>query len=371
MPRGIQTRPPHAAAFFLPDAGYRIRTCDHIKDGVFNLLKKAAVIGLCLVFILFSAAVCLVLEMSIWADQPAGESTRETIFTVARGQGFAAVADALHAQGLLTRPLKFRLLARIHGNDRQIKTGEYLLSPRLSPRQLISILTEGRVRLHRLTIPEGFTVRQIGQTIQESGFSAAADFEHWASHPDLLHEFNLPADSFEGYLFPDTYLLPGSATAPQIIRTMVRRFHAVFSAPWRERARDLGFSVHQIVTLASIIEKETGTSPERPLIASVFHNRLKRRMRLEADPTVIYGIQNFNGNITRKDLKTPTPYNTYTIWGLPPGPIASPGQESLKAALYPAETRYLYFVAKADRSHHFSTNYKDHTRAVKKYQLQR
>jgi UPF0755 protein len=150
---------------------------------------------------------------------------------------------------------------------------------------------------------------------------------------------------------------------------MVNRFHSVFSEEWKKRAAELGFTVHKIVTLASIIEKETGSPKERPLIASVFHNRLKKRMRLESDPTVIYGIKNFNGNLTRKDLKTATPYNTYKISGLPPGPIANPGKASLEAALYPANTNFLYFVSKNDTTHKFSTNLRDHNRAVRKFQL--
>ena len=152
---------------------------------------------------------------------------------------------------------------------------------------------------------------------------------------------------------------------------MTDRFNTVFTPEWKKRAADLKMSVHEIVTLASIIEKETGAESERPLIASVFHNRLKRKMRLETDPTVIYGISHFNGNLTRKDLATPTPYNTYTIRGLPPGPIANPGAKALEAALYPADTQYLFFVSKKDTTHQFSTNIKDHNRAVRKYQLRK
>jgi len=152
---------------------------------------------------------------------------------------------------------------------------------------------------------------------------------------------------------------------------MGKRFRSIYKNNWIARTKELGLTIHQVVTLASIIEKETGTGTERPIISSVFHNRLKRGMRLEADPTVIYGIADFDGNLTRKDLKTPTPYNTYTIKGLPPGPIAAPGYASLEAALYPAKTPYLYFVAKKDRTHYFSTNYKEHRKAVNKYQRRR
>ena len=152
---------------------------------------------------------------------------------------------------------------------------------------------------------------------------------------------------------------------------MVQRFRSVFKPEWEERAASFGFTVHEVVTLASIIEKETGATFERPLISSVFHNRLRKKMRLESDPTVIYGIKDFNGNLTRKHLKTRTPYNTYKIRGLPAGPIANPGRASLEAALFPEKTKYIYFVSKKDRTHYFSTNLKEHNRAVRKYQLGR
>ena len=152
---------------------------------------------------------------------------------------------------------------------------------------------------------------------------------------------------------------------------MVKRFWSVFKPEWKNRAKTLGFTIHQVVTLSSIIEKETGAAVERPIISSVFHNRLKRGIRLESDPTVIYGIKDFNGNITRRDLAEKTPYNTYKIKGLPPGPIANAGTKAIEAALYPAETRLLYFVSKKDNTHQFSTNIKDHNRAVRKYQLRK
>jgi UPF0755 protein len=152
---------------------------------------------------------------------------------------------------------------------------------------------------------------------------------------------------------------------------MVKRFWSVFKPEWEEQTKFLGLTIHQVITLASIIEKETAIADERPIISSVFHNRLKRNMRLESDPTVIYGIEDYDGNITRKDLKRPTPYNTYTMKGLPTGPISNTGAKAIEAALYPASTKFLYFVSRNDRTHYFSTNFKDHNRAVQKYQLGR
>jgi UPF0755 protein len=180
----------------------------------------------------------------------------------------------------------------------------------------------------------------------------------------------VPAASFEGYLFPETYSFARDTSAARMIAAMAERFHEVFTPAWREQARTLGLSLHAVVTLASIVEKETGVSAERPLISSVFHNRLKRGMRLETDPTVIYGLGDaFDGNLTRRQLETATAYNTYLIDGLPPGPIASPGRGALEAVLFPAETRYLYFVARGDQTHHFSATLVEHQAAVRRYQL--
>ena len=197
------------------------------------------------------------------------------------------------------------------------------------------------------------------------------DFIQAATDTTRVRQIGLEGETFEGYLFPDTYFFPKEVTIERIISTMVKRFWSVFVPEWQARAKDLGLTVHQVVTLASIIEKETGAPFERPIISSVFHNRLKKKMRLESDPTVIYGIKNFDGNLTRKHLTTPTPYNTYKIRGLPSGPIASPGGASLEAALYPDDTKFIYFVSRKDRTHQFSTNLKQHNRAVQKYQLGR
>lgn len=304
-----------------------------------------------------------------WVDQPLGE-TPETLFVdVKTGQGFDNIVQTLNNHGIPVDLLKFKLLARINGYDKQIKAGEYSFNKNISPRKLLQMLTEGQVNLYRLTIPEGFNIVQIGALVEEKGFCSAEDFLNALNDRFLRENLNIPATGFEGYLFPDTYHFPKKAQPPLIISTMVKRFWSVFTVQWQKRAQEIGFSVHEIVTLASIIEKETGEAAERPIISSVFHNRLKKGMRLETDPTVIYGIKNFDGNLTRKHLNTPTPYNTYRIKGLPPGPISSPGQKALEAALYPAETKYLFFVAKKDRTHHFSTNIRAHNRAVRKYQL--
>ncbi|MGB5985057.1 MAG: endolytic transglycosylase MltG [Desulfobacterales bacterium] len=304
-----------------------------------------------------------------YAQQPAASEAEPQVFQVRSGVGLKTIARQLAQAGLIRQPIKFQILARLEKVERRLQAGEYLLAADQSPRQILAALSDGRVRLHKVTIPEGYTQTQIVQLMVASGLAGAANFAGELKKPQYIEQLGIPGTSLEGYLFPDTYLFPRQALAPEMVRALLSRFGAVFNQTWRTRAEALGFSVHEIVTLASIIEKETGQPRERPLIASVFHNRLNAKMRLMSDPTVIYGIPDFDGNLTRRHLRTATPYNTYTQPGLPPGPIANPGREALQAALYPAESDYLYFVAKNDGSHQFSIRYKDHLKAVRTYQL--
>ena len=334
-------------------------------------MKRLITFIVAFLFIALSAGTCFFLELGHYARTP-GETGGEARTVVIRsGEGFSAVSRRLARAHLNPSPYKFAALARLKGYDKQIKAGEYELRPDTTPLALLETLVQGRVRLHRLTIPEGYTFRQIAREAEAAGFGTATDFIRKATDPRRVGQYGIKAKTLEGYLFPDTYHFPKTAGTDQVLDAMVKRFWQVFTPRWQNRAKALSMSVHQVVTLASIIEKETGDASERPLIASVFHNRLARGMRLETDPTVIYGIENFDGNLTRKHLMTLTPYNTYRIRGLPPGPIASPGAGSLKAALYPAQTDYLYFVSRRDRTHQFSTNFRDHNRAVRKYQLRR
>ncbi|MCG8471923.1 MAG: endolytic transglycosylase MltG [Desulfobacterales bacterium] len=293
------------------------------------------------------------------------------VYTVKRGQSFNTTARDLTRSGLCTSEKKLRLMAALYGLDKKIKAGEYLLSGSMSPETLLSVLTQGKVLLHKLTIPEGYTVKQIAHAINMKGLGRAERIEELAFSKAFTKKMDLPpgAPSLEGYLFPETYLFEKSATEEEILATMVKRFNAVFTPQLEKQGKKSGLSPHEVVTLASIIEKETGADHERPIISSVFHNRLKKGMRLETDPTVIYGIKDFNGNITRKDLRRKTPYNTYVIRGLPPGPIASPGLAALQAAVRPEKTPFFYFVSKKDGTHHFSRTIKEHLKAVRIYQL--
>lgn len=333
---------------------------------------KKTVIILAVCFITGLAAAALFIKgIYQFAETPAGSKAETVIFSIQPGQTIRTVAGQLHARKLIDNPLKFRILSRIKGLDNQLKIGEYQLSASMPPNEILDILVSGKSVLYRVTIPEGYTLKQISQAIEKSGLAANDQLYQAAIDPEFARERGIPADTFEGYLFPDTYLFPKGTPPRKIIAAMADRFEGIFTPQWKTQAQQLGFTIHQIVTLASMIEKETGAPSERPIIASVFHNRIRKRMRLESDPTVIYAIADFNGNLTRKHLQTYTPYNTYKISGLPPGPIANPGQKALEAALYPAKTKFLFFVAKQDGTHHFSASISEHNKAVRKYQIRR
>jgi UPF0755 protein len=331
--------------------------------------KKLVVWMFVLLVALTIAVGLMAYDFHRYAHQPLDNLARTVIIDIAPGQSFKKTTADLNQQGLITNTFKFALLSRITGLDKQVKSGEFILASTMTPLEVLQKMASSKVRLYRLTVPEGLTVSQVAAIVDKAGLVPEKSFIAATTDQQVIRQLQGEASALEGYLFPDTYHFPKNASSQDIVSAMIRRFQKVFTPEWKERAQALGFSVHEIVTLASIIEKETGAAFERPLISSVFHNRLKRKMRLETDPTVIYGLKNFDGNLTRKHLRTPTPYNTYIIKGLPPGPICSPGAEALRAALYPADSEYLFFVSKKDTTHAFSKTLKEHNRAVRKYQL--
>ncbi len=306
-----------------------------------------------------------------FAKTPCDLSANGKVFFIKPGQNLAIISEELLHKKLICNKSLFVLMTRFKRDSGKIQAGEYLLSASMSPEKMLDIFVQGKVRLHKIVIPEGLNINEIAALVEKAGFGSKEHFVMLARNKKFVRSMGIKGGSFEGYLFPETYFFPKNISQKDIIIQMVKQFNRVFTLKWRKRAENLGFSVNQIVTLASIIEKETGKASERPIIASVFYNRLKRHMRLESDPTVIYGIKNFNGDLTKKDLETPTPYNTYKIKGLPPGPITNPGKMSLKAALFPAHTDYLFFVSKNNSTHKFSKNLREHDRAVRKYQLRK
>jgi len=302
---------------------------------------------------------------------PASPDSVEVVVQVPVGMSLPALSDLLQEMGLVSSGAKFRWLIRFKGAARRIKAGEYQLSTGLRPGELLDKLVRGEVLLHQITFPEGYTLKQMAALLEARGLASTGKFMTAATDPAFVNGLSIPASSLEGYLFPDTYKFARNLSVESILRSFVTRFNQHFGPAQEERARQLGFTRHQVVILASVVEKETAVPVERPLIAGVFLNRLKKRIRLQSDPTVIYGLNEFDGNLTRAHLSTDTPYNTYTRRGLPAGPICNPGAESIQAVLNPATTPYLYFVAKKDGTHHFSTSLAEHNSAVLRHQRRR
>jgi UPF0755 protein len=306
-----------------------------------------------------------------WMLSPVMASAPDAIVEVRRGSSLGAVAQELESRGLIRSAVAFKWLARYRNQAGDLQVGEYRLSAALSPEEILSQIVEGHVAIYEVVIPEGLTAAQVALRLEAAGLADAADFADVVEDSTGAAALGVRGATLEGYLFPDTYRLPRGLSSRDVAKVLIDRFFEV----WREiepRAREQQLSMREVVTLASIVEKETAARDERPLIASVFRNRLKRGMRLETDPTVIYGIPNFDGNLRRRDLENAAnPYNTYIISGLPPGPIANPGAESLRAVVNPAESDYLFFVSRNDGTHVFSKTYREHVLAVNQYQRRR
>ncbi|HEX6989177.1 MAG TPA: endolytic transglycosylase MltG [Bacillota bacterium] len=306
--------------------------------------------------------------------QPDG--TEPLVITLAEGTGAAQIARQLEERGLIQSALAFRVYVRREGLAHRLRAGEYELSPAMSVPEIVTRLVRGQVVTYRVTIPEGRTVEQIIATVAQSTFfdagalrravdAAAADWPYLPEGVELR-------EPLEGYLFPDTYVFTRTTTAEHLIAGMLEGFRRALGEDGARRAEALGMTVHEIVTLASIIEREAQVPEERPLISAVYHNRMRRGMKLDADPTVLYALGRTDGRLLYEDLKVDSPYNTYRFVGLPPGPIAAPGAAALEAALYPADVDYLYFVAKGDGSgeHVFARTYEEHLRNVRQFRSQ-
>lgn len=319
---------------------------------------------------LFLTGIFLLFAFGYYLMSPAEKDGQDQLFLVRDGSTLREVAGELNRKGIIAGKSLFLLWARLMGHSTDIKAGEYMLNPGMPPIKILSILSKGAVIMHPVTIPEGYTKEQIGDLLEKRGLVGRKEFLALTGDPKSARRYGISGKGLEGYLYPDTYQFVRGLPTMSVIDTMVRRFLEI-AKPFRERMEQLDMAMEEVVILASIVEKETGLAEERPLIASVFLNRLKKNMRLESDPTVIYGLEKFDGNLTREHLSRKTPYNTYVIRGLPPGPISNPGKEAIRAVLYPAESSYLYFVSKNDGSHYFSETLSEHNRAVDFYQRKR
>jgi len=306
-------------------------------------------------------------------DRPfKGYEAAEQFVEIPSGSGSVTIAKRLAEAGVVHDVNSFRLALWITGAGRRLQAGEYRFDHAMSPRQVADKLARGDVYVHPITFPEGLTIRQMAALYESKGFGEAKAFTAAASNAELVQDIDPQARDLEGYLFPETYTLPRRATAEQLIARMVAGFRKALTPDIQAAATARGLTVRQLVTLASIVEKETGNKDERPLVAAVYSNRLQIGMGLQCDPTVIYALERagrYDGNLRREDLQFDSPYNTYRYAGLPPGPIASPGRASLQAAASPASVSYIYFVSKNDGSHAFATTLDEHNRNVQQYQI--
>jgi UPF0755 protein len=287
---------------------------------------------------------------------------------VEQGDSLAAVAHKLRDRRIVSNAFLFSLWARLSGAEKKIHQGLYRFEASVPPSEVLERLVTGRGIFQTVTIPEGLTVKEIAALLDKMQIANKEKFLADAADPNLLAVLGLQKEGIEGYLFPSTYQFVPATPERDIILMMAEQFRKVTQPLWAQRDGGLKLTIHEALTLASIIEKETGVEAERPLVSAVFHNRLKRQMALQSDPTTIYGLKDFNGNLTRRDLNDPSPYNTYRIAALPPGPICNPSLSSIRAALHPADVPYLYFVSKNDGTHLFSETIEAHNQAVKTYQ---
>ena len=313
-------------------------------------------------------------------SSPVGEEDREElVIQVEKGMSFQSIARLLKKKGLINSVFYFKVLAWFRGDSKKIKSGEYAFQKDTPHWEILNTLVEGKTRLHRITFYEGYNIYEMARALEEGNFLEKEKFISLCHDSDLIYELiKEKRNSLEGYLFPDTYHIPLPVDPEKLIRKMVQGFFKVYNEVSRggvksAKAGSLRLTLHESVILASIVEKETGLAEERSLIASVFYNRLKKGMRLESDPTILYGMMKEAGdlvtlNIRKKNILRKTPYNTYRLSGFPAGPISNPGEESLRAVFKPDESSFLYFVSRNDGSHVFSKTYEEHKKAVDRYQ---
>ena len=302
-----------------------------------------------------------------------GYTDAETFVEIAPGSSTPAMARLLADGGVVQHPQLFRIAVWMRGAGRRLQAGEYRFDRPMTPAEVVDRIARGDVFLRPVTFREGLTIRQMATLFEEQGLGTKEAFIAAAAKAAAINDVDPDARDLEGYLFPDTYALPRRATAEQLVARMVARFEKALTPELRQRAAARGLTVRQLVTLASLVEKETAKPAERPLVAAVYANRVKIGMGLQCDPTVIYALERagrYTGNLTRTDLQFDSPYNTYRYAGLPPGPIAAPGQASLEAAAQPADVAYLYFVSRNDGSHEFAETLDDHNRNVQRWQVQ-
>lgn len=319
-------------------------------------------------YLVATALLVIAIHFYIALFVPASREKAWKEVQVTEGMSFKAIAAKLQQEGIIRYRGYFEIIGRLQGISRKVRVGFYGLGAHQSLWDVLDTLRNGRVIEYQVVIPEGYNLFQIGYTLAQTPLLDDPNrFINLVTNKEFAATLGVGTGSLEGYLFPDTYYLPKGITLPDIARRMVQRYRSVYTKDYQQQADKIGFTEHQVLTLASIVEKEAKVSSERKLVAAVYHNRLKKGMKLQADPTAVYGKRAWITKVTAEDLKRRTPYNTYLHKGLPPGPIANPGQGAILATLYPEKTDHLFFVAQGDGSHFFSSDFNDHEKAIGRY----
>lgn len=304
-----------------------------------------------------------------------GKAEEQAVFEVPSGMTFGQVARQLEARGLVLSSFKMRVLAKLTGQGGRVKHGEYALNRGMTPQEILMVLVSGKSIQYPVTFPEGSNMYEMAMLLEQKGLFKAAEFlAACKDRKNIQQLLGIEVSSLEGYLFPETYNVTKYTSLRELLGNMVQNFKTVYSlVDLQNKDRVTTLSRHELVTLASMVEKETGAPSERPMIASVFYNRLAKGMKLQSDPTIIYGIWvetgKYKENITKDDILRYTRYNTYTVPKLPFGPIANPGREALLAVMKPATSDFFFFVSRNDGTHVFTRTYEDHSAAVKSFQL--
>jgi UPF0755 protein len=330
--------------------------------------KKRRIFPLLLLLPFLIAGYLTVKVVYFWYT-PAEKEGREVVIQVPGGSSLLSASSLLVDSGIIKSVKPFVFMVKLKGQSNQIQAGELMFRTDMTPARVMEVLTQGKAVTYQVTIPEGYNLYQIAALLAGMDLGEEERFLLLSQDTEFCIRLGIPGHTLEGFLFPDTYSWPKGLSEEEILGQMVARYRKVFTKEMKDRTREMGMTELEVVTLASIIEKETGASEERDLVSAVFHNRLEKGYRLQTDPSVIYGLKDFDGNLTKEDLRRDHPHNTYTRKGLPVGPIANPGKDSLLAALFPADVSYLYFVARGDGSHVFSNTLVEHNEAVRIYQL--
>ena len=337
-------------------------------------MKRVALVLLALIALGAAAAGFMWLRFQHWVKQPYGGSG-ERVIEVSAGETLTELSQALEGGGIVDDGGRFFLYGKLQHAQKALKRGEYGFDMPMSPEQVLAHLLSGKVKTYKITVPEGLRMDEIAPLFAQNGLADPAALLTEMRNPELMHKLGVPAPTAEGFLFPDTYVVPKGRRASSIVIEMVDHFKAAYAKVRAEPGADPDLKQNELkaATLASIVEKETGAASERPHISCVFHNRMRIGMKLQTDPTVIYAellaTGHFDGNLTKAMLQTPHPYNTYTTYGLPPGPISNPGMAALEAALHPMQCKDLYFVAKGDGTSVFCPDLVCQNKNVQRYQI--